>query len=114
MTKVEAIIQPFKVADAMQALLELGIAGMTLTEVRGFGRQGGHSEIYRGAEYIRDFLPKCALEIVVQDDAVEKVVAELVAVCRTGRIGDGLVSATPVEDAIRVRTGEAGAAAIEF
>ncbi len=112
MKLVEAVIKPFKLEEAKTALLEIGVPGLTLSEVRGFGRQLGHSEIYRGAEYVRDFLPKSKLEIVVPDDAVEKVSAALLVYCRTGRIGDGVIFVMPMDDAIRVRTGESGDEAV--
>lgn len=114
MTKIEAIIQPYRLEDAKNALLEIGIAGLTVTEVKGFGRQGGQTEIYRGAEYTREFLPKSKLEVVVMDDAVEKVTAALLAVCRAERIGDGVLFNLPLHDAVRVRTGDTGEAAIEI
>ena len=112
MFKVEAIIQPFEVEDAKEALLAVGIAGVTVTEVKGFGRHGGHKEIYRGAEYTRAFVPRAKLEMVVTDDAVEKVSAALIEVCSRDRLGDGLIFASPLDDAIRIRTAEMGDAAI--
>lgn len=112
MVKVEAIIQPFNLEDAKRALLEIGIAGLTVTEVKGLGRQSGHTEIYRGAEYTRDLTPKSKLELVVREDAVEKVTSALVEVCRGGRLGDDVIFASPVTDAIRIRTTEKGGAAI--
>ena len=112
MKKVEAIIKPFKLDDAKAALGEIGVQGMTVTEVKGFGRQKGHSELYRGAEYVVDFLPKVRIEIMVPDDDVEKVTLALTEATRTGKIGDGKVFIMPVEDAIRIRTGERGDAAL--
>jgi nitrogen regulatory protein P-II 1 len=108
MKKVEAIIKPFKLDDVKEALMELGIAGMTVTEVRGFGRQKGHTELYRGSEYTIDFLPKVKVEVVVPDHLVEKVVAA----AKTGSIGDGKVFVLPVGESLRIRTGERGEAAI--
>ena len=112
MKKIEAIIKPFKLDDAKEGLAKIGIEGLTVTEVKGFGRQKGHTELYRGAEYVVDFLPKLKLEIVVSDDAVEKVAIALQDACRTGKIGDGKIFVLPVEDAIRIRTGEHGDAAV--
>ena len=112
MKKVEAIIKPFKLDDVKEALTELGIAGMTVTEVRGFGRQKGHTELYRGSEYTIDFLPKVKVEVVVPDDIVEEVVAKVVAAAKTGSIGDGKVFVLPVGESLRIRTGERGEAAI--
>jgi len=112
MKKVEAIIKPFKLDDAKEALNELGVHGLTVTEVKGFGRQKGHTELYRGAEYVVDFLPKVKLEIVVSDEVATKVVDGLVGVIRTGRIGDGKIFVSPVEDVVRIRTGEHGEEAI--
>jgi nitrogen regulatory protein P-II 1 len=112
MKKVEAIIKPFKLEDAKKALAELNIRGMTVSEVRGFGRQKGHSEVYRGAEYVVEFLPKVKLELVVTDDSVEKVVRALADATRTGSIGDGKIFVLPAADAIRIRTHETGDAAL--
>ncbi len=111
MKKIEAIIKPFKIDAAKRALEEIGIPGVTVSEVRGFGRQRGHTELYRGAEYTVDFLPKLKLELVVPDDAVEKVMRALLESCRTGRAGDGKISVHAVGDVVRVRTGERGEAA---
>ena len=108
MKKIEAIIKPFKLDDAKEALSTIGIQGLTVTEVQGFGRQKGHTEVYRGAEYVVDFLPKIKLEIVVSEDLVEKTTLALSEACQTGRIGDGKIFVLPVEDAIRIRTGEHG------
>jgi nitrogen regulatory protein P-II 1 len=112
MKKVEAIIKPFKLDDAKQALGEVGVQGLSVSEVKGFGRQKGHSELYRGAEYVVDFLPKLKLEVVIPDDMVEKVVVALTDSSRTGKIGDGKIFVIPVEEAIRIRTGEKGDAAL--
>jgi len=112
MKKIEAIIKPFKLDDVKEALTELGVIGMTVTEVRGFGRQKGHTELYRGSEYTIDFLPKVKIELVVPDQIVEKVVAAIVAAARTGSIGDGKVFVIPMGEAIRIRTGEKGESAI--
>ncbi len=112
MKKVEAVIKPFKLDDVKEALTGLGIVGMTVTEVRGFGRQKGHTELYRGSEYTIDFLPKVKVEVVVPDDLVEKVVSTIVASAKTGSIGDGKVFVMPIGDTLRIRTGERGEAAI--
>ena len=112
MKKIEAIIKPFKLDDVKEALQEIGVAGITVTEARGFGRQKGHTELYRGAEYVIDFLPKVKLEVVVMDDMVEKTIEAIVTAAQTGRIGDGKIFISPIEDAIRIRTGERGPNAI--
>ena len=112
MKKVEAIIKPFKLDDVKHALGEIGALGMTVSEVRGFGRQKGHSELYRGAEYVVDFLPKIRIEIAVPDEWVEKVVLALTEAARTGKIGDGKVFVTPIEESVRIRTGERGEPAL--
>ncbi len=112
MKKVEAIIKPFKLDDVKEALTEIGVIGMTVMEVRGFGRQKGHTELYRGSEYTIDFLPKVKVEIVVPDHLVGKVVETIVAAAKTGSIGDGKVFVLPVEEAVRIRTGERGEEAI--
>ncbi len=112
MKKVEAIIKPFKMEDVKEALLESGIEGMTVTEVKGFGRQKGHTEIYRGSEYTVDFLPKVKFEVVVPEASVATVVQAIIKAARTGKIGDGKVFVLPVEDAIRIRTEERGTAAL--
>ena len=112
MKKIEAIIKPFKLDDAKEGLAKTGIQGLTVSEVKGFGRQKGHTELYRGAEYVVDFLPKLKLEIVVSDDQAEKVVQALQESCQTGKIGDGKIFVLPVEDAIRIRTGEKGDEAV--
>jgi nitrogen regulatory protein PII len=112
MKKIEAIIKPFKLEEVKEALAEVGVQGMTVTEVKGFGRQKGHTEIYRGSEYTVDFLPKVKIEIIV-DDAQASVVAEaIVKSANTGKIGDGKVFISPVEEAIRIRTGETGSSAV--
>jgi nitrogen regulatory protein P-II 1 len=108
MKKLEAVIKPFKLEEVKDALAELGIDGMTVTEVKGFGRQKGHTEIYRGSEYTVDFLPKVKLEIVLSDDIADKAVETIVRAARTGKIGDGKVFVLPVESATRIRTDEVG------
>jgi nitrogen regulatory protein P-II 1 len=112
MKKIEAIIKPFKLDDVKEALTEIGVIGMTVMEVRGFGRQKGHTELYRGSEYTIDFLPKVKVEIVVADHLVPKVVETIVAAARTGSIGDGKVFVLAVDEALRIRTGERGEDAI--
>lgn len=114
MKKIEAIIKPFKLEDVREALAQIGIGGMTVTEVKGFGRQKGHTEIYRGSEYSVDFLPKLKIEVVVGDEMVEEVINAIVKAARTGKIGDGKIFIIPVEDSIRIRTGERGPRAIEL
>ena len=108
MKKIEAFIKPFKLDDVKSALMEIGIKGLTVSEVKGFGRQKGHTELYRGSEYRVDFLPKSKLEMFVSDDEVDNVVETIVRVARSGAIGDGKIFILPVEDAIRIRTGESG------
>lgn len=108
MKKVEAIIKPFKLEEVKESLAEVGIQGMTVTEVKGFGRQKGHTEIYRGSEYTVDFLPKVKIEVVVADSEAENVAQAIVKAANTGKIGDGKVFITAVEEAIRIRTGESG------
>ena len=112
MKNIEAIIKPFKLDEVREALSELGITGLTATEVKGFGRQKGHTELYRGAEYIVDFLPKVKLDIVVADKMVDKVIDSITKTAHTGKIGDGKIFIMNVEDAIRIRTGEKGDSAI--
>ena len=112
MKKIEAIIKPFKLDDAKEALSAVGVEGITVSEVKGFGRQKGHSELYRGAEYVVDFLLKVKLEVVVPDPRVEKVVSALCDACHTGRIGDGKIFVLPIEEAVRIRTGERNEAAV--
>jgi len=108
MKKVEAIIKPFKLEEVKESLAEVGVQGMTVTEVKGFGRQKGHTEIYRGSEYTVDFLPKVKIEVVVADSEAESVAQAIVKAANTGKIGDGKVFITAVEEAIRIRTGESG------
>lgn len=112
MKKIEAILKPFKLDDVKEALTEIGIEGMTVSEVKGFGRQKGHTEIYRGSEYTVDFLPKIKLEVVISDDLLEKACEAIVKAGRTGKIGDGKIFVLPVENAIRIRTEESGDKAI--
>ena len=112
MRKIEAVIKPFKLDEVKEALHGIGIQGMTVTEVRGFGRQKGHTELYRGAEYVVDFLPKIKLEIAVTDDMVDKVVEAIVTAANTGRIGDGKIFVLPMEEVVRIRTGERGPDAV--
>ncbi|MEK6689778.1 MAG: P-II family nitrogen regulator [Nitrospirota bacterium] len=112
MKKIEAIIKPFKLDEVKDALNEIGIQGITVSEVKGFGRQKGHTELYRGAEYVVDFLPKVKMEIVVPDNLVLKVIETIQNTARTGRIGDGKIFVTNVEEAIRIRTGEKGEVAV--
>lgn len=108
MKKVEAIIKPFKLDDVKEALQEVGVQGLSVTEVKGFGRQKGHTELYRGAEYVVDFLPKVKIEMVLPDDLVDAAIDAIVSAARTEKIGDGKIFVTPVEQAIRIRTGETG------
>ena len=112
MKKIEAIIKPFKLDEVKEALQEVGVQGITVTEAKGFGRQKGHTELYRGAEYVVDFLPKVKLEIIVSDELTTQVVETIERAARTGRIGDGKIFVLNVEEAIRIRTGETGADAI--
>ena len=112
MKKLEAIIKPFKLEEVKEALAEIGIEGMTVSEVKGFGRQKGHTEIYRGSEYTVDFLPKVKIEIAIADDLVTKVVDAIVGASQTGKIGDGKVFILPIEEAVRIRTGEKGEEAL--
>lgn len=112
MKKIEAIIKPFKLDEMKEALAALGINGLTLSEVKGFGRQKGHTEVYRGAEYVVDFIPKVKVEIVVEAERVDEVVATIIESVRTGKIGDGKIFVLPVEDVLRIRTGEKGKTAI--
>ncbi|MDG1287640.1 MAG: P-II family nitrogen regulator [Rickettsiales bacterium] len=108
MKKIEAIIKPFKLDEVKEALQEAGLQGMTVTEAKGFGRQKGHTELYRGAEYVVDFLPKVKLELVVEDSQVERTIEAIMSAAQTEKIGDGKIFVTAVEDAIRIRTGERG------
>jgi len=112
MKKVEAIIKPFKLDEVKEALGAVGVQGMTVSEVKGFGRQKGHTELYRGAEYVVDFLPKVKLDIIVRDEQVADVVAAIERAAKTGRIGDGKIFVTPVEEIVRIRTGERGGDAV--
>jgi nitrogen regulatory protein P-II 1 len=112
MKKIEAVIKPFKLDEVKDALNAIGIQGITVTEVKGFGRQKGHTELYRGAEYVVDFLPKVKLEIIAADALVPKIIQTIETTAKTGRIGDGKIFVTPVDEVIRIRTGERGEAAI--
>ncbi|HPQ80177.1 MAG TPA: P-II family nitrogen regulator [bacterium] len=112
MKKIEAIIKPFKLDDVREAIQEIGVTGITVTEVRGIGRQKGHTEIYRGAEYVVDFLPKIKLEVVIPESRVAEVVSVIMKKAQTGRIGDGKIFVSPVDDAVRIRTGETGDTAL--
>jgi nitrogen regulatory protein P-II 1 len=112
MKKIEAIVKPFKLDEVREALSELGVTGLTVTEVKGFGRQKGHTELYRGAEYVVDFLPKVKLDIIVSDEQVSQVVEAIQRAAKTGRIGDGKIFVLPIEDVVRIRTGERGGDAI--
>jgi nitrogen regulatory protein P-II 1 len=112
MKKVEAIVKPFKLDEVKEALAEVGIQGLTVLEAKGFGRQKGHTELYRGAEYVVDFLPKVKIEVVVKDDEVHRVVEAIQNAARTGRIGDGKIFVSPVDEVIRIRTGEKGEEAL--
>lgn len=112
MKKIEAIIKPFKLDEVREALSEIGIAGLTVTEVKGFGRQKGHTELYRGAEYVVDFLPKIKIEIVVNSDHVDSAIDAIIKAARTGKIGDGKIFVMAVEQVVRIRTGETNEAAI--
>lgn len=106
MKKIEAIIKPFKLDDVKEALNEIGISGMTISEVKGYGRQKGHTELYRGAEYVVDFIPKIKIEIVINDEIVENVVDKILEVAKTGKVGDGKIFVLPVDSAVRIRTDE--------
>ncbi len=112
MKKIEAIIKPFKLDTVKEGLMELGIKGLTVSEVKGYGRQKGHTEIYRGAEYVVDFLPKVKIEVVVEDEMVEAVIEKIIETAKTGKIGDGKIFVIPIEEAIRIRTSERGKNAI--
>ncbi len=112
MKKIEAIVKPFKLDEVKEALHEIGLQGMTVTEAKGFGRQKGHTELYRGAEYVVDFLPKVKIEIVLEDALVERAIEAIQQAAHTGRIGDGKIFVTPVEEVLRIRTGEKGADAV--
>ena len=112
MKKIEAIIKPFKLDEVREALSEVGVSGLTVTEVKGFGRQKGHTELYRGAEYVVDFLPKVKVEMILGDAMVERSIEAILKAARTGKIGDGKIFVTPVEQVVRIRTGESGEAAV--
>jgi nitrogen regulatory protein P-II 1 len=112
MKKIDAVVKPFKLDEVREALSEIGVSGLTVTEVKGFGRQKGHTELYRGAEYVVDFLPKVKIEIVVTDDIVEQAIEAIIKAARTGKIGDGKIFVTSVEQVVRIRTGEINEAAI--
>ena len=112
MKKIEAVIKPFKLDEVREALSEIGVTGLTVTEVKGFGRQKGHTELYRGAEYVVDFLPKVKLEVVIADNLLERAVETIIEAARTGKIGDGKIFVSSVEQVVRIRTGESGEAAI--
>ena len=112
MKKVEAIIKPFKLDEVREALSDIGVSGLTVTEVKGFGRQKGHTELYRGAEYVVDFLPKVKVEVIIADNLVERAIEAIVKAARTGKIGDGKIFVTSVEQVVRIRTGESGEAAV--
>ena len=112
MKKIEAIIKPFKLDEVREALSEIGITGLTVTEVKGFGRQKGHTELYRGAEYVVDFLPKVKVEVIIQESLVERAIEAIVKAARTGKIGDGKIFVPAVDQVIRIRTGESGEAAV--
>ena len=112
MKKIEAVVKPFKLDEVREALSEIGVTGLTVTEVKGFGRQKGHTELYRGAEYVVDFLPKVKVELIVGDALVERAIEAIVKAARTGKIGDGKIFVTPVEQVVRIRTGESGEAAV--
>jgi len=112
MKKVEAVVKPFKLDEVREALSDIGVTGLTVMEVKGFGRQKGHTELYRGAEYVVDFLPKVKVEVVVADTLVERAIEAIIKAARTGKIGDGKIFVTAVEQVVRIRTGESGEAAI--
>lgn len=112
MKKIEAVIKPFKLDEVRESLSNLGVSGLTVTEVKGFGRQKGHTELYRGAEYVVDFLPKLKLEVIVSDDLVEKVLEGITEAAKTGKIGDGKIFVTDVQTVVRIRTGELDEAAL--
>jgi len=112
MKKVEAIIKPFKLDEVREALSDIGVSGLTVTEVKGFGRQKGHTELYRGAEYVVDFLPKVKVEVIMADNLVDRAIEAIVKAARTGKIGDGKIFVTAVEQTVRIRTGESGEAAV--
>ncbi len=112
MKKIEAVVKPFKLDEVREALSEIGVTGLTVTEVKGFGRQKGHTELYRGAEYVVDFLPKVKVEVILGDALADRAIEAIVKAARTGKIGDGKIFVTPVEQVVRIRTGESGEAAV--
>jgi len=112
MKKVEAVVKPFKLDEVREALSDIGVSGLTVTEVKGFGRQKGHTELYRGAEYVVDFLPKVKVEVIIADTLVERAIEAIIKAARTGKIGDGKIFVTNVEQAVRIRTGESGESAV--
>ena len=112
MKKIDAVVKPFKLDEVREALSEIGVSGLTVTEVKGFGRQKGHTELYRGAEYVVDFLPKVKIEIVVADEILEQAIEAIIKAARTGKIGDGKIFVTSVEQVVRIRTGETNESAI--
>ena len=112
MKKIDAVVKPFKLDEVREALSDIGVSGLTVTEVKGFGRQKGHTELYRGAEYVVDFLPKVKIEVVVADDILEQAIEAIIKAARTGKIGDGKIFVTSVEQVVRIRTGETNEAAI--
>jgi len=112
MKKIEAVVKPFKLDEVREALSDIGVTGLTVTEVKGFGRQKGHTELYRGAEYVVDFLPKVKVEVIVPENLVDRAIEAIVKAARTGKIGDGKIFVTPVENVVRIRTGESGENAI--
>ena len=112
MKKVEAVVKPFKLDEVREALSDIGVTGLTVTEVKGFGRQKGHTELYRGAEYVVDFLPKVKVEVIISDTLVERAIEAIIKAARTGKIGDGKIFVTNVEQAVRIRTGESGESAV--
>ena len=112
MKRIEAVVKPFKLDEVREALSEVGVSGLTVTEVKGFGRQKGHTELYRGAEYVVDFLPKVKIDVIVADALVDRAVEAIIKAARTGKIGDGKIFVTPVEQVVRIRTGESGEAAV--
>ena len=112
MKKIEAVVKPFKLDEVREALSEVGVSGLTVTEVKGFGRQKGHTELYRGAEYVVDFLPKVKVEVIIAEALVERAIEAIVRAARTGKIGDGKIFVTDVDQVIRIRTGESGEAAV--
>ena len=112
MKKVEAVVKPFKLDEVREALSDIGVTGLTVTEVKGFGRQKGHTELYRGAEYVVDFLPKVKVEVIIADTLVERAIEAIIKAARTGKIGDGKIFVTNVEQAVRIRTDESGEAAV--